>query len=96
MNHNQFDYECDLIFPFKDFLRRHTGFKSDEIINILLPYHIYEIPLEVKQTLKQIRYRKKVSGFKACFGGGNYGNIDNSMLDQTTTDANSNEKTSKC
>jgi hypothetical protein len=66
MNHNQFDYENDLILPLKDFLRRHTGFKSGESANIQIPDSIYETPAYIKESI--ISMRNNNGGGYSCFG----------------------------
>ena len=67
MNHNQFDYEMDLIYPLKDFLRRHTGFKSGESSDILLPNSLFEIPLKIKEALIRLNLTK-INNINSCFG----------------------------
>lgn len=49
MNHNQFDYEHDLIFPLIEFLRRHTAYKFNETSNIAYHLTLYDIPNYVKE-----------------------------------------------
>lgn len=65
MDHNKFDYECDLLFPLKDFLRRNTSFYINEYCDTILPSHLYDIPDNLKDgilnsEINQVKY--------GCFG----------------------------
>ena len=75
MNHNQFDYEMDLIFPLKDFLRRHTGFKSSETCDIEVPSFYFDIPLPVREMFKSIKAKNTKSSMTSCFCGDNPDNL---------------------
>ncbi len=70
MNHNQFDYEEDLIYPLKEFLRRHTGFKTNETFAINIPENMYETPPYIKEAIYNMRNKVKsgFSCFEPCFG----------------------------
>ena len=69
MNHNQFDYESDLIYPLKDFLRRHTGFRTGEFSDVEIPSIFIEIPLPVKEMINNVKVQSNQKGFSSCFCG---------------------------
>jgi hypothetical protein len=70
MNHNQFDYEQDLIFPLKEFLNRHTGYKIGVGGEINLPKDLFEIPISIKEKILSMKTKNNKSNFSNCFGGG--------------------------
>ena len=79
MNHNQFDYDSDLIFPLKDFLKRHTGFKSGDTCDIDIPSFYFEIPLPVKEMLNNLKIKNTQEGVSSCLCGEN---IETTVLDK--------------
>jgi len=76
MNHNQFDYELDLIFPLKDFLRRHTCYKTGEASEIILPSDIFEIPLAIKEIINTLKINNKKNAH-SCFESNDHDNSIN-------------------
>lgn len=52
MTHNEFDYDEDLIIPVKNFLDKNTGILA-EGSPIVLPKHIFDIPLVVKKEFEK-------------------------------------------
>ena len=77
MNHNQFDYDNDLIIPLKDFLKRNTGFKSGECTKFSIPDSIFEIPPFIRENILNVKYKNK-STF-SCFGPCN-GDLENDKI----------------
>jgi predicted RNA-binding protein len=69
MNHNQFDYENDLIYPLKDFLRRHTGFKTTDLSDIEIPSMFFEVPSSVKEMINNYKFKENQKGMSSCFCG---------------------------
>jgi hypothetical protein len=67
MCHNQFDYENDLIFPLKEFLKRHTHFKKDELSDIVIPKALFEFPDYVMESIKGQMLKKRGSAMFSCF-----------------------------
>ena len=71
MDHNHFHYEIDLIFPLRDFLKRHTMFKLGETYDIEIPLNFQEIPFEIKELITKFNDKEKSSSFQNCFGVSN-------------------------
>jgi hypothetical protein len=69
MNHNQFDYENDLIYPLRDFLRRHTGFRTSDYSDIQIPSMFFEVPLSVKEMINNFKHKESQKGISSCFCG---------------------------
>jgi len=44
MDHNRFDYEVDLLYPVKDFLKRNTYFNGAELTDVKIPTYLYDPP----------------------------------------------------
>ena len=65
MDHNKFDYECDLLFPLKDFLRRNTNFNIADFCNISIPSYLYDIPGTIKDDIINVESNQISYG---CFG----------------------------
>lgn len=83
MNHNQFDYDLDLILPLKEFLRRHTSFKSSDTSNIIIPSSIYEMPPNIKEMISDLKMKNK--RISSCFGPCNDGEkVDQEKLANET------------
>jgi hypothetical protein len=71
MNHNEFDYESDLIFPLKEFLKRHTHYKKDDLSDVVIPKLLFDLPQYVMENLEGLTIKKKGSAMFSCF---NYDN----------------------
>ena len=71
MDHNNFHYELDFIRPLRDFLKRHTSFRTGETCDITIPVYLSEIPNQVKEIIKTHTEKDRTSSFKNCFGGVN-------------------------
>jgi len=85
MNHNEFDYDHDLIIPFKDFLRRHTAFKTNEVTDLILPSSYFELPLYISEQLNKNKEKSMNRGcFANCFGGENPENNNNENENDTS------------
>jgi len=67
MNHNNFHYEIDFVYPLLEFLKRHTNFRLGETSDISLPLSLYDIPSPIKEFLKK-EYNKEMSSTQNCFG----------------------------
>ena len=50
MDHNRFDYELDLLFPLKEFLKRNTHFNQQDTCSITIPGFLYQIPGNLKDN----------------------------------------------
>ena len=48
MDHNRFDYEVDLLFPIKDFLKKNTSFEFFQTSDIKVPDYLYDMPKNMK------------------------------------------------
>jgi hypothetical protein len=83
MTHNEFDYELDLIFPLKDFLRRHTEFKIGEPSELILPLFLFEIPMSVRFNINRYKNAKNRTGI-SCFNS-----QANEMKEEESTNASS-------
>ena len=66
MTHNEFDYEEDLLQPVEEFLAKNTGIKQGLHSNIKIPQGIFDMPLVIRQSLKN-EEAEKVSG--SCLQG---------------------------
>jgi hypothetical protein len=72
MNHNEFDYENDLIFPLKEFLKRHTQFRKDELSDIFIPKSLFDFPDYVLESIKVQNMRRGNSAMFSCFNYDNH------------------------
>jgi len=68
MDHNNFHYEIDFIRPLREFLKRHTSFKSGETCDIEIPLYISELPVQLREHLSKENIKDKSSSFQNCFG----------------------------
>ena len=71
MDHNNFHYEIDFIYPLKDFLKRHTLFKLGETFEVDFPVDVQEIPQIIKETIRHERSKSQKGAFQNCFGVSN-------------------------
>jgi hypothetical protein len=67
MDHNKFDYENDLLFPLKDFLKRNTHFNPNDLTNIQIPGYLFDVPSHLKQENSTMDSKEQTYG---CFGAG--------------------------
>jgi len=72
MNHNQLDFEIDFINNLKDFLRRHTAFKSDEYYEFT-HHNIFDVPLKIKEIIREMKMAPQTITFN-CFTAENINN----------------------
>ena len=68
MDHNNFHYEIDFIYPLRDFLKRHTYFITGETCDIEIPLYIYEIPSQLKEIINKENSKERSTSFPNCFG----------------------------
>lgn len=68
MDHNNFHYEIDFIRPLRDFLRRHTNFRTGETCSIEIPFYVSEFPNHLRDYVKNEHTKEKNNSFKNCFG----------------------------
>lgn len=68
MDHNNFHYEVDFIRPLREFLKRHTSFRTGEICDIKIPTQYGEIPDNLKDFIKNETQKGKAGSFRNCFG----------------------------
>jgi hypothetical protein len=65
MNHNQLDFESDFMYNLKDFLRRHTGYRSDDYCELKFQ-SLFEVPLKIKEVIRELRMAPQYVAFN-CF-----------------------------
>lgn len=65
MDHNKFDYENDLLFPLKDFLKRNTNFSPNDLAYIEIPGYLKTTPEHLKNDLISMSMKDTNYG---CFG----------------------------
>jgi abhydrolase domain-containing protein 17 len=65
MNHNQLDFESDFMYNLRDFLRRHTGYKSDDYSDFKFS-HLFEVPFKIKEIIRELRIAPQYVSFN-CF-----------------------------
>jgi hypothetical protein len=85
MNHNQFDYETDLIYPLKEFLRRHTGFRTDDPSDLKILPSIFDIPLEIREVIDNLKVNKNC-GLSMCFGRESLHNVEGNETKEKDSD----------
>lgn len=68
MDHNNFHYEIDFIYPLREFLKRHTLFKLGETNDIFIPDELHEVPGYIKELLVKESNKEKSGAFYNCFG----------------------------
>jgi hypothetical protein len=68
MDHNNFHYEIDFIYPLREFLKRHTLFKIGETSQLSLPEELHEMPSEIKEIIIKENNKAKSGAFNNCFG----------------------------
>ncbi len=68
MNHNQLDFEVDFLNNLRDFLRRHTGFKSDDYYEFKF-FYLFDVPKKIKELIRELRSAPQVYTLN-CFNKG--------------------------
>lgn len=65
MDHNRFDYEIDLLFPIKEFLRRNTSFNPSDTYEFKFPNYLFNSP-KINNSKFELQDTQVNVG---CFGG---------------------------
>lgn len=65
MNHNQLDFESDFMSNLRDFLRRHTGYKSDDYGEFKFQ-NLFDVPFKIKEIIRELRNAPQFVAFN-CF-----------------------------
>jgi hypothetical protein len=68
MNHNEFDYEYDLFNPVKEFLCRHTAYNKNEVSDVKIPLHLFDIPNYIQEEFNE-KLKASREGMFSCFKG---------------------------
>jgi hypothetical protein len=68
MNHNQLDFESDFMSNLRDFLRRHTGFRSDDYSEFRFQ-NLFDIPAKIREVMKDLRNSPQIYTLN-CFTKG--------------------------
>lgn len=76
MNHNQLDFESDFMSNLRDFLKRHTGFKSDDYTEFRFQ-NLFDIPAKIREVIKDLRNTTQTLNLN-CF---NKGSINEDVLE---------------